>query len=189
MHEQDHTVELTPLGRAFVRALNAQSAEVATDGFVNLVLSEDDPTAIARVFARIAQVGKGMLVDPYLRFEPIITLAIDTSINRALTSKKLKKEELDAIRVGLPRLYPDAVFEVRVGPKTLHDRFLIPSQGYVQAIGTSLTGVGRSLTIMGELRDVTEALRQKYEEIWTNAEVLAVSGSDQPESDATRGSK
>jgi hypothetical protein len=57
-------------------------------------------------------------------------------------------------------------FAIRVSGE-VHDRFIIPVGGSVDALGTSLNGVGKKFTVMTTLdAPVADIIRSKHEELW-----------------------
>lgn len=165
-------VHLTDIGEAFLRALDER--EVKPDEVLELVLTPDDPFALARVMGRLADAGPAMLVDPYFGLDQLGPVAARTRITRVLVGDRAKAKERAELETAVPTLPVDRPFEVRVAPQKLHDRYLISDRGPgVQIIGTSLNGVGRVLTAMARLSDAGGEIRRAYEELWSTSTVLA----------------
>ncbi len=164
-------VVLTDLGRAFTRALEQQEAD--TDTVLDVVLEPGDPLALVRVVGKIAEVGPALLVDPYFRLDQLGHIATVTKVERVLTSKRVTEADRQVLELGVKTLTLDRPFEVRVAPKELHDRFLIPATGEVRQLGSSLNSVGSVVTVFSRLRDGAEQLRGRYEDMWRDAAPLA----------------
>lgn len=72
-------------------------------------------------------------------------------------------------------------FEIRVGTKELHDQYLVPDDGDVDFVGTSLGGVGKVHSVMGTLGpETSQHVRKTCEDLWKKASALPVqSASDE----------
>lgn len=162
-------VTITPLGSALVRALT-----VAPDGEVDeLVLDRDDPLALARVVGRIAALGPAMVVDPYLRVDQLLVL-VGTQVTRLLV-RAGNATDLAALKATLGAVPVDRTIELRAVPASaLHDRLVIPIEGDVWMLGSSLNGVGRHLTTLVRLHDAAGQLRSAYEETWRSADPITI---------------
>jgi hypothetical protein len=155
-------VLITELGRAVSQAMEEE--EVAEEKVVEIVLDPDDPLAFAKAVREISAAGPALLVEPYFRLEQVLPMLESTEVTRVLTSDKTGKKERDGLRVGLERISVPRPFAVRVAAGSLHDRYVIPDGGDIRFMGTSLSSVGRTITVMGTLGDASDALRAYYRE-------------------------
>lgn len=163
---------VTPLGRTFFRALEAQTLDPET--VLDVVLEQGDPIAFARVISRLGSCGPGLLVDPYFRLDQLMPVFQATQITRVLTSDKAGVEALEALGLGVASLSSTRPFEVRAAGRELHDRYIIPDNDTVQFIGASLNGLGQTITAMGRVRDLSDALQTSYASIWEASRVIGV---------------
>jgi hypothetical protein len=175
---------LTPLSRALLRAEESVAGDDAAADV--LVLAQDDPLAYAKLLGHIAAAGQVMIVDPYLRAEPLLTLLTTTSADRFLIGTNVSEKDR-ATMITLVRSGAAGHAELRrAKPGAVHDRLVVGSTG-VQTIGMSLNAIGRSGTTV--LMPVPEAsadhLRQTAEAWWAEAEVLAIAEAD-AEAEKTR---
>jgi hypothetical protein len=157
-------VEITKLGSAVLRGADEQ--EIETELPLRIVLDPEDPLSYAKLIGRIADVGDALLVDPFFGLDQLLVILQSTSVTRVLVGPKTKTGTLAAALTSmtLPRN-----FTIRVSGE-VHDRFIIPSAGAVDALGTSLNGVGRKFTVMATLDPpVADAIRSKHEELWRAA--------------------
>lgn len=165
-------LSLTPLSRALLRAQESDMAE--HDGVDVLVLSQEDPLAYANLLGHIADAGRVMIVDPYLRVEPLLALLTTTRSDRFLIGSKVSEKDRTAMQalVGSGASGPAELR--RAKPGLLHDRLIVGDTG-VQTLGMSLNAVGSKGTTV--LMPVPEAsadhLRQVAEGWWRDAEVIA----------------
>ena len=62
--------------------------------------------------------------------------------------------------------------QIKLAPTAdaVHDRYLIPRVGTLFQIGTSLNGVGQVFTVLSELRDIPDEVRQRFERLWDASE-------------------
>lgn len=167
-------VELTVVGRALLKALNAPVLdETATDVF-EIVLDPENPFAYAQALEALSAAEHGLLVEPYFRLDQLIDIEKFENIERVLVGPGLKKRDLELLATGLAALPPDRPLEVRVA-KALHDRYLIPrDEGRVTMLGMSLGGIGKkvsTITTLGEVASI--ALRDAHEAIWNDSATLA----------------
>lgn len=183
----DHTVRITRTGQAVLRHL--EESRVEADTPVAVVLDPEDELVMARVMGELAAIGPGALVDAYFSVDHLLTLIRSTTIDRVLTGTSDSKK-LTELEVGLGLVATPRRFEVRKSGD-IHDRFVIPDNGPLWTIGTSLTGVGNKLSMMVQLSDESDfaqAIRGRFEHMWINAEVVAVldpdaAGDDEREDD------
>lgn len=125
-----------------------------------------------------------MIVDPYFRL-PQLTDVVDLgTVTRVLTTKKIGKADVKRLAFGLRTLGESQPIEIRFA-QDLHDRYLIPADGRLRGLGTSLHGVGRSLTLLTTLgADSSRALREFYEQKWADAEELEPAPAAEVSTDA-----
>jgi hypothetical protein len=168
--EDDDRVAVTDLGRAVLAALDEGSAEEEIP--TTLVLDQGDPVAKGRLVGEIARAGECALVDPYFSVEDLLTILQDTGVSRVLTGSS-DQPKLAALRQALGDITLNRPFEIRLSD-AFHDRFVIPTDGDVLQVGTSLTGVGRRLSVMVNMGDdaAARAVRTAFEDSWSNAESL-----------------
>lgn len=170
-------LSLTPLSRALLRAEEAANSD--HDAAEVLVLAQDDPLAYAKLLGHIADAGRVMIVDPYLRAEPLLTLLTATRADRFLIGTNVSEKDR-ATMITLVNSGAAGLAELRrAKPGAVHDRLVISETG-VQTIGMSLNAVGRTGTTV--LMPVPEAsadhLRQAAEAWWAEAEVIAVARTE-----------
>lgn len=157
-------VELTELGQAVLRGADEQ--EIETELPFRIVLDPKDPLSYAKLIGRIADVGDALLVDPFFGLDQLLIILQSTSVTRVLVGPKTKTGTLAAAlnSLTLPR-----EFAIRVSGE-VHDRFIIPKAGPVDALGTSLNGVGKKFTVMTTLdAPVADTIRSKHEDLWRAA--------------------
>ncbi len=169
-------LSLTPLSRALLRA--EESANSDHDTAEVLVLAQDDPLAYAKLLGHIADAGRVMIVDPYLRAEPLLTLLTTTRADRFLIGTNVsEKDRVTMITLVNSGAAGQAELR-RAKPGAVHDRLVISATG-VQTIGMSLNAIGRTGTTV--LMPVPEAsadhLRQAAE-AWWEADVIAVARTE-----------
>ncbi|MET8897256.1 hypothetical protein [Streptomyces albogriseolus] len=169
----DNSVKLTTLGHAILADLSAPKIETASDDSSEVILDPSDPFAYVKVIGALADIGEGLLVDPYFRFDQLQTVVEHTEIKRILTSKKIGAPAISQLALALAVFDESQRPEVRVASE-LHDRFAISTGEKVIAIGTSLNSVGRNLSIVVPLASVAgSAIRSSHEELWVKSQVLA----------------
>lgn len=162
---------ITPLGEAVLGALNAPRIEDDRD-VIEIILDPKDAFAYARALGELAELPGTMIVDPYFRFSQLTDVVDLGTVTRVLTTKRIGQAELKLLALGLRALGDSQPIEVRIG-QSLHDRYLIPTNGPLRGLGTSLNSIGRSITVLTTLgADSSHALREIYEQKWSDAEVL-----------------
>ena len=181
----DGRILITQLGEAVLAHLEQTDVEVEIP--VALTLRRDDELARARVFAKIAELGPAALVDPYFSMEGLLQVVQSTRVDRVLTSGK-SASKVAGLEVALAGLSDERTVEVRKSD-AFHDRLVLSDQGPVWMLGTSLTGVGKHLSIMVEIGDGASrgALRSAFDEAWQAAELVGQVGhmdSDQESQDS-----
>lgn len=166
-------VELTPVGRALLKALNSPVLEETTADVFEIVLSPDNEFAYAQALGALGSVKQALLVEPYFRLEQLMDVAELDNIERVLIGPNMKPRELKVLATGLATVVEQRPLEVRIA-KALHDRYLVPKdEGAVLMLGISLGGIGKkvsTLTTLGAL--ASQALREAHEAIWNEAETL-----------------
>ncbi len=171
--DDDGSVMLTPLGEAVLRELDDR--EISSETPLEVTLSPEDPIAYARAIERIASHGDAMLVDPFFRLDDLLPVTMNTGISRLLTSDRSGKEgkaRIGTLGVALDRLQLERPFEIRVSDE-IHDRFVIPSAGPVDSIGTSVGGIGRRFSVMVRIASpIADDIREGHERMWEAARNL-----------------
>lgn len=167
----DSPVILTRLGRAVLR--DAEVRDAGEEEELTIVLDPEDPFAYARVIGRIADLGPGLLVDPFFGLEQLGPIAFRTSITRVITGTA-KKIDIAGLSTALETTAFDRDFEIRVVDQSeIHDRYIISDSGRTHFIGTSLSGVGNKPSAMGEIHgQAAVAIRELHEELWDAANEL-----------------
>ncbi|EFG78674.1 hypothetical protein HMPREF0591_1405 [Mycobacterium parascrofulaceum ATCC BAA-614] len=125
----------------------------------------------------LANVGAGLLIDPYFDVEILHRLLLSAGITSVLVLAgrgKIKNKNLPAIETHFSGRLPRNNIEVR---KTidLHDRYVIPDEGgEVLMLGTSLNGVTKKNTALISLPELAAkaATRDAHELIWDEAELV-----------------
>jgi hypothetical protein len=162
-------IKLSRAGVALLMHLNSRLEGLEAER--PLVVTPDDPLAYPKVIGHIGQLDKVMLVDPYIDSLSLYLLGGEARVERILTGKKMGKGKLGELKATLGRLDQGSRPEVRTS-QTLHDRFVLASDS-VWTIGSSLNGIGKSLTVITPIRGQEgDALRAKLEEQWDAAMLL-----------------
>jgi hypothetical protein len=130
-------LRITPIGKALIKALDEQRTR--DEAVATIVLEPDDPLAVARVLGKLAALGEVMLVEPYFRLDDLLAIVQDTKVTRVLMGEKTSEAARTALSRGVRDLEIGRKFEIRVA-EDLHDRHVIPVDGPVHFIGTSLRG-------------------------------------------------
>jgi hypothetical protein len=186
-------VFITPLGRAVLEALNDQSREEELDA--EIVLDPDDELAYPRLIGAITAVGEGAtLVDAYFSIDYLLHIVHRTGVARVLVrpgANNTERARVSALGQAVEQLQIPRRFEVR-SSTTIHDRWVIPATGPVMFLGTSLSGVGKRLTVAGHFAEgpTSDAVRAQVEKAWKPAEVVALSEPEpEPEPELTEDAK
>jgi hypothetical protein len=186
--KNEDELELTAVGRALLKALNAPVLDEGASDVFEVVLDPDNPFAYAQALGALSQAERALLVEPYLRLEQLIDVEKLGNIERVLVGSRLSGKDRELLATGLAALPADRPLEIRVA-KDLHDRYLIPAtEGRVTMLGMSLGGIGKkvsTITTLGEVASI--ALRDAHEEIWTDAEVLRTNRAPSAEADPGAG--
>jgi hypothetical protein len=161
-------VRITDLGEAILAHLEQESLEEEIP--VGVVLDQGDQLASARVMQQIADVGPCAVVDPYFSMDSLLHVMQLTEVHRVLTGTG-DQSKLAGLAVALKSVSSERPFEVRKSA-AFHDRLVIPDQGPLWFLGTSLTGIGKRLSLMVRLDDeeMGNALRRVFKETWDMAE-------------------
>lgn len=171
--EDSDKVTATPLGQAALIHLDQVAALGDVAPSSTIVLDKGDPIALAKVVGRVAELGPGALVDRFFREEAFLAIVQRTAITRVLMGPT--QSRVAAIEQALADYRTDRPFEVRVDDNDeYHDRYLIPDDGPIWALGTSVSGVGDRHSAMVEIKDqsVVRTLRSNFERVWKDARVL-----------------
>lgn len=167
----DGRVRTTQLGEALLAHLEQASLEEEIP--VGVVLDQGDELAEARVVQQIAEIGPCAVVDRFFSMDSLLPVLYSTQVEAVLMGSDAGGK-LAGVETALRRLTVERPFEVRKSD-VFHDRFVIPPHGPVWALGTSLTGLSRRLSIMVRIDDETmsSAIRRTFGEVWEAAEVVA----------------
>jgi hypothetical protein len=163
-------VAMTKLGRAVLAHLDQESLEDEIP--VGIVLNQGDELAEARVISHIASLGPCAVIDRFFSIDSLLQVAHLTQVGAVLVGST-DKAKLAGLETSLPKLRLDRDFEIRKCD-VFHDRFVIPDTGPVWLLGTSLSGLGRRLSMMVELADesLSEVIRSEFHRVWSDAEPL-----------------
>ncbi|UOG23669.1 hypothetical protein MTX80_22875 (plasmid) [Gordonia amicalis] len=177
-------LRLTKLGHALLRDRERENTD--SEDVSVVVLKADDPLAYPQLVGQLANIGEGLLVDPYLKLNDLHRIVVSTGLTRLLvTGVRNNQRELAAMQTYLdsPSLSRD--IEVRCSME-LHDRLLIADdeEEPILTLGTSLNGVGRKLTVLSPVPSSEHStLRDAYETIWENAELVGPEYDEDDEDD------
>ena len=166
-------VRITKLGRALLQHLEEQSQT----GQVRAVeVLAKGPLSYGRVIARIAQHDRPLLVDAYFDVDSLAEVVLHTSVSRILLAEKPGKHgkaRVAAVIGALTRFdLNDRPLELRACDH-LHDRFVVPTEGPLEAIGTSLNSAHRHLTTYVTIEGAeASVLRDHLEGLWGSARKL-----------------
>ncbi|MFC7903338.1 hypothetical protein ACFUV1_24720 [Streptomyces griseoincarnatus] len=165
-------VNLTRLGKAILDELSSPAIDVQSESATEVLLDPSDPHAYVKVIGVLSELGEGLLVDPYFRYDQLETIVDHTQIRRVLTSKKTGNTALSQIQFALAVIDEDQRPEIRVA-ESLHDRFAIGDNAHVVAIGTSLNSVGKNHSVVVPLSQTAgKGVSSVYEDLWDAATVL-----------------
>ncbi len=168
----DNTVQLTELGRVFVRGLEAVGlAEPPESRVADVVLEPTDSLVYVHLTRVVANAGAGLLVDGYFKPEYVPWLVETTTLRRVLVSSRHAgaADDLKRMAVAVATVPNAATLEVReTNSMELHDRCLVRADGTVQLLGASVNGVGKNLTaVIAPDLAVMRVYRDRYENLWT----------------------
>jgi hypothetical protein len=172
-------VKITRLGEAVLASLEERAAE--PEGPVVTILESKDALAYPTVIGNIGKRGDALLIDPYFKLDALPHVLQFTDVARLMIGPNA---DVSSIGAALSTtITPNRPFEIRVSNES-HDRFVIPISGPVDAIGTSLSGVGRRYSVMFEISlPEADGIRQTCNEMWERAEPLVAASG--PTSSAT----
>lgn len=166
---EDGQLEITRLGRAMLQT--AENEATLIEDLTVMYLGADDPLSYPLLVGALATAESGLLVDPYLKVEDVVSLHQRTRINRLLVGNG-KKHRSDNAAISLYLENGIDQFEVRMSYR-LHDRLFLEPDGTISMLGTSLNGVGRKATVLMTVPDAaSKRLQEHYEELWDEAEIL-----------------
>jgi hypothetical protein len=167
----DGRVRTTQLGAAVLGHLEQASLEEEIP--VGVVLDQGDDLAEARVVQQIAEIGPCAVVDRFFSMDGLLPILYSTQVEAVLMGDDAGGK-LAGVETALRRLSVDRPFEVRKSD-VFHDRFVVPPDGPVWALGTSFTGLSRRLSIMVRIDDekMSNAIRRTFADVWEAAEVVA----------------
>ncbi len=170
---ENDRVRLTLLGKAVLDELSTPATESNTENSTEVVLDPSDPLAYVKVIGVLSDVGEGLLVDPYFRYDQLEIIVEHTGIRRVLTSKKTGATAISQLQFALGVLEEAQRPEIRMAD-SLHDRFAIGDNGPVVAIGTSLNSTGKNHSVVMPVHPLTGGpIRSAYTRLWEEGEPLA----------------
>ncbi|MFD7294760.1 hypothetical protein ACFV9W_15870 [Streptomyces sp. NPDC059897] len=168
----DGHVKLSRLGKAILDELSAPVVDADSESATEVLLDPADPFAYVKVVGVLADIGTGMLIDPYFRYDQLETIMDHTQIRQILTSRKTGNTAISQLQLALAVIDEDDRPELRVA-ESLHDRFAVGDNGSVVAIGTSLNSIGKNHSMVIPLSETAgSSLASTYMEIWDKASVL-----------------
>ncbi|MGV0792115.1 hypothetical protein [Mycolicibacterium sp. XJ1819] len=170
---------LTDLGRALLRAdTDLTTASVVT------VLDGKDPLAWSGLVGIIAEAGKCLIVDPYLKLAQLLDIARFTGTTRVILRRPQRQRELVSWQVS--QKVEDFDVEIRMAdPDQLHDRYIV-GENAVYTLGCSLNGVGSKPTTLVPLTGaVADHVRDLARGWWESADPVgdppAVDEEEEPD--------
>lgn len=167
---------VTDCGKAALAAMTKLSAAPPPDNSV-LVLRSQDPFVYANVVGALGEIESYMLVDPYFRLQFLQDLLDHTKCSRILLGPAQTTPEQSRLAVAVRDL-PDSPIKIRVASSQFHDRFVIPGEGEVYSLGTSLTGVGKHFSLIVKIGSPwCGHVREYHEGLWKSADVLGTEQS------------
>jgi hypothetical protein len=183
-------VELTPIGRALLKALNTPALEETSADVFEIVLEAGDPFAYAQALGALSVAKNALLVEPYFRLEQLMDVAEFDNIERVLVGPGLNKRDLELLATGLSAVLESRQLEIRVA-RALHDRYLIPAvEGSVLMLGMSLGGIGKKVSTITTIGEVSStALRNAHETLWSEASLLEPKKAPAPAPDTSVAAK
>ena len=171
----DERVTITPLGRAVVQALR-QEATFEQSVLISTLIEPEDPFAYAKIIGTIADLDDVLVVDAYLKLDGLIHLMRLPQVARVLTSdetspgQKKPSAKLATFEHVVGAAAAPAFQARSLGPKKLHDRYVIPQAGHVLTLSTSLNSIGDRIGTATWLDDIASAaVRKAHEALWVEA--------------------
>lgn len=169
---------VTQLGQALLRA-EASADDDGADASV-MVLTAGDELAYGRVLGAISECGEALIVDGYLDAKELVHILKDSSASRFLVSKKLSRSRTTELGVMIRLTSAPSGVRRELRVADFHDRYVI-GETTVYGLGSSLNGVGTSLTTLIQMPDAAaRTIRAEAESIWAGAEVIAYTGEHVP---------
>lgn len=170
--------KLTPLGRAVLQGLEIEAAD--TDQVQFVVIDKDDPLSYPLLVGALADLGKAMLIDPYLEVQHLDELMRRTSINKFLIRQEGGDSRRSAITTYLSSPAVSGMVSVRTAPG-LHDRLVIADDGRAFSLGISLNGIHKHLSMFVPVpSQAAPALQNHYASLWERgAELVEPTESDE----------
>ncbi len=167
-------LRLTDCGEALLRGLGRSEAEDSEA--VEVTLEPKDPLVYVQLTRLVGAAGSALLVDAYFKPDYVPWLVKATQVARLLVGAKHPQapRDLQSLGLALGGLGKGRDLEVRAtkDPR-LHDRCLISPTGRVSVMGTSVNGVGQSLTAVVPLsEEAARVYRKLYEDLWREAEAV-----------------
>ena len=179
--DAESRLTVSDLGAALLAALRLPPSEWSPEreGAGAVILRPDDPFVYVELTRVISEAGAALLVDPYFKTDMLDWLHNATLVNRLLLSRANKAQAQEVEQISL------ALFGLRESPgagrveiratisATLHDRCIVPDDGDVLLLGTSITGIGRHLsTIVPLPSPAGVSMRREVEKLWKDAELV-----------------
>lgn len=186
--DQRRRYGVTQLGYALLRAEAATNDEGEEESVI--VLAAEDELAYGRVLGIISECGEALILDGYLDAQELVHILKDSTASRFLVNRKLGAGRMTqlALMIRLTPASDGIVRELRCAD--FHDRYVI-GEDRVYGLGSSLNGVGKSMTTLIQMPDAAaRAIRAEAEDLWAGADLIAYTGEhieadqevDQPES-------
>lgn len=176
MTSRDGEVDITALGRAVLREANSPLPESDTGSTVEVVIDPNDPFAYAQLMSKIAGFESCMVIDPYLDVEQLLTLANFHTVTRILTGTSKLKQITPMFGLMAEKVPHLAVRSLR--QTELHDRFIIPTQGNVYMLGSSLNSIAKRFGVATTLEaSSSKLIAAHYDRLWAKAERMPDSQS------------
>lgn len=164
---QDSASVITPtrLGQAVLREANSPKPDSDASSTLEVVIDPSSPFAYAQLMAKVTSLGDCLIVDPYLDEQQVLTLAGFPNVTRILTGDrhlKAKEPVFGLVLQAAPHL------ELRtVKQADLHDRFVIPEQGSVYMLGSSLNSIAKRFGVATTLEESSSRLiSDNYDAAW-----------------------
>lgn len=174
-------VEITSLGKAVLREANSPKPDSDTESTLEVVIDHTNPFAYAQLMAKITTLGDCMIVDPYLDVQQLLTLAEFPNVTRILTGDKDLKAKTPQFSLVLKVASHLELRTVKQGD--LHDRFVIPGNGSVYMLGSSLNSIAKRFGVATTLEESSSKLiAENYDKIWGGGKAMPAqaSGSSGP---------
>lgn len=163
-------VELSGTGRSLLKALNSPIIEDSSTDVFEVVLDPENPFAYIQALGGMSSVEDALLIDPYFRVQQLMDVAELENIKRVLLGENLKSQDYVLLGQALLALKDDGRnIEIRK-TANLHDRYLIPSEGNVLMLGSSLGGIGKKVSTITTLGGLASgAIRDAHDPLWERA--------------------